>query len=101
MDNAVAKIIVSQLGNRGLTMLGASNLVAGENSLTFKIGRNGKSVSHIRITLQPSDTYTVESLRVRKSGGVPVCKTLETCEDVHVESLRRTIEGFTAMYMSL
>jgi len=101
MANEVANTIVAQLSNRGLFMLGAKDLVAGENSLTFKIGRNSKTISHIRITLDASDTYTVESIRVRKSAGVPVVRIVETCGDVYADSLKRTIETFTGMYMSL
>jgi hypothetical protein len=101
MDNAVAKIIIEQLGNRGLSMIGAKELVAGPTSLTFKVGRNAKTVSHIRVVLMPSDTYTVEALRVRKSKGVPVCTTVQSQDDMHAEDLKATIESFTGMYMSL
>lgn len=101
MVHQVPEIIVQQLGRRALFMLGASNLVGTENSLTFHIGRNSKSVSHIRITLMPSDTYKVEFLRVRRQKGVPVTKTVSESEDVYDISLRQVIESGTGMRTSL
>jgi hypothetical protein len=101
MDNEVAAIIIQQLGNRALSMLGARDLVAGKTSLTFKIGRNSKSVSHISIWLQPSDTYDVEAIRVRKQGGVPVRHIVGSVEDVYAEGLHQVIESLTGMATSL
>jgi hypothetical protein len=99
----VADTIRKQLGRKALFMLGAKDLMgsAKERFLQFKIGRNAKSVSHIRITLTPADTYTVTSYRARRSKGVMQCKTLETYEDVYVDSLHQVIESLTGMYTSL
>lgn len=103
MDMQVANTIRQQLNNGTLFMLGAKDFVGSENSLTFKIGRNSKSVSHIRVTLMPSDTYQVEALRVRRPKGesVPQCTILEWEYDVYVDSLRQVIESFTGMRTSL
>jgi hypothetical protein len=99
--SSVAKIIAEQIGNRALFMIGAKDLVGSENSLTFKIGRNANSVSHIRVTLQPSDTYLVESIRVRKSRGVPESKILDNRDDVYFDMLREVISNLTGMATSL
>jgi len=97
MAHQVPEIIVQQLGNRTLQMLGARDLMGTEKSLTLKVGRNAKSVSHLRITLEPSDTYKVEAIRVRKL----TVKVLETREDVYCDSLHQVIETLTGMYTRL
>lgn len=93
----IAETIRSQVGRTALFMLGTKSLLASENSLTIAIGRNAKSVSKIRITLDPSDTYTVEFLRIRKLE----CKTLSSFSDVYAESLHEIISANTGLYLSL
>lgn len=96
----VAEIISQQIGRKAFFMLGAKDLVGSESEkfLQFKIGRNAKSVTHVRVTLTPADTYTVTSYRVRASKGIPVTKTLESVDDVYVENLHDVIESLTGMY---
>ena len=89
----IANIIKDQLGHKALYMIGAKDLTGSENALSFRIGRNCKSVNAIKITLEPSDTYTVEFLR----GSKVVAK----CEDVYCDSLHQVIERHTGMYTSL
>jgi len=81
-------------------MLGAKDLMgsSSEQFLQFKIGRNAKSVTHIRVTLTPADTYTVTAYRVRRSKGVLESKELDSREDVYVDSLHSVIEALTGMY---
>jgi len=100
MTLEVAETIRQQIGNKAFFMLGAKDLMGSEAEkfLQFKIGRNAKSVTHVRVTLTPADTYTVTSYRVRRSKGVLESKTLETCEDVYVDSLHSVIESLTGMY---
>lgn len=97
MDLSVANTIRDQIGRSALFMIGANTFVGSENSLTFKVGRNsgaGKgTVSHIRITLEPSDTYKVESIRVR---GTSV-KTLDTRDDIYFDMLAEVIGNLTGM----
>jgi hypothetical protein len=100
-EHTVALTILAQLGNRCMQMIGAKNILTSENALTFKIGRNAKSVSHIRISLDADDTYTIEALRVRKQNGVPKCTTVEISSCVYVDRMHKTIERFTGMYTSL
>ena len=90
----VAETILHQLGgNRFLVMTGARNLVYDRTSLTFKVGRNSKSVTHCRIVLDPSDTYTVEFLWVR---GHHV-KTRGTHEGVYCDQLVEIFERGTGL----
>ena len=93
MESSVAQIIADQLGQRTLYMIGASRLVGAKNSLMFKVGRNANKVTHLRITLDPSDTYTVEALAIR---GISIV-TKGKATDVYVDSLHRTIESLTGL----
>jgi hypothetical protein len=99
----VANIIKDQIGGRALFMLGAKELIGTENSLQFRIGRNAKGVTHIKITLDPSDTYTVEFTRFRMNHKtyVPSIVVLAKVDDVYVEDLHSVIETHTGMYTSL
>ena len=100
MELQVAETIRQQIGNMAFLMLGAKDLVGSETEkfLQFKVGRNAKSVSHIRVTLTPADTYTVTAYRMRRSKGVLESKELDTREDVYVDSLHSVIESLTGMY---
>ena len=93
----VAHTIAAQIGNRAFMMMGAKNLAAGESTLTWKIGRNAKGVTHVRVELTPMDTYTVRFYRVRGTRQAE----LEAVDDVYVDSLRSTIENHTGLYLSL
>lgn len=62
----IAKTILEQLGgSRFVIMTGAKNFVSGGKDLSFKIGRNDKGVTHVRIVLNSKDLYDVEYLKVR------------------------------------
>ena len=94
--NAVAEMIRAQLG-RSLYMFGASNLLAGERDLSFKLGRNPKGATHVVITLATDDTYTVEVSKVR---GYKITM-MATLDGVQVSELASTIERHTGLYASL
>jgi len=101
MELTVANTIRDQIGRGALFMIGANTFVGTADSLTFKVGRNsgnGKGgVSHIRVTLMPSDTYKVESIRVR---GTSV-KILDTREDIYFDGLAEVIGHLTGMAVSV
>ena len=97
MSLAVANTIAKQIGPMALRMIGAKNLVGNDNSLCFGVGRNAQSVTHLRITLMPSDTYRVEALRIRATK----VSIVGTSDDVYVDSLHTVIETLTGMYTSL
>lgn len=97
MSMEVANTIRDQVGHRALMMIGAKNLTGDKNSLSFKIGRNSAHVTHIRVTLEPSDTYTVQFYRVRRHN-----RTLVSEErDIYGDGLRDCIERNTGLYTSL
>ncbi|OYW56805.1 MAG: hypothetical protein B7Y80_01600 [Hyphomicrobium sp. 32-62-53] len=61
----VAKIILAQLGgNRFIAMTGARNFVGHPAALSFKLPRGlaGNKASHVKITLDANDTYTIDFL---------------------------------------
>lgn len=97
---SVADTIRDQIGNRGLVMMGAKNLLGSEDGLQFKIGRNALRVTHVKITLEPSDTYSVEFIRVGRAPRFTVTE-ISRSELVFVDSLRAVLEAGTGMYLSL
>lgn len=96
----VAQTIAEQIGNRAFVMMGAKNILGGDDHLQFKIGQNGKGVTHVTVTLASDDTYTVKFTRV---GRAPSYKITDLAEvsGVYVDSLKKTIEANTGLYLSL
>ena len=99
-DLEVARTIASQIGRGSMRMLGAKDFVGDSKSLTFRVGRNAKGVTHIKITLDPDDTYTVEFFAVRRSKSPPYIhrKLLSSHANTYVGELHRTIETGTELY---
>jgi hypothetical protein len=68
-DKREADIARDQIGNKALYMIGAKDFVfgnsGGKKSLVFKIMRNSKGVSHIRMRLSSMDLYDMEFLAIR------------------------------------
>lgn len=93
----VANEIKNQIGTRALFMLGACNILGGEKELTFKI-RGCRKVTHITITLDPSDTYTVTFCKCR---GFEAPTTVKEVEMVHADGLCQVIEINTGLAVSL
>lgn len=94
----VANEILNQLGNRRFSaMTGATNFVGSETALTFKIMRNEKKVTHVRITLNEVDLYDVEFINVRGLN----YKTLETVNNVYAENLRNVFTANTGLDTNL
>lgn len=94
-DMTVANTILQQLGGgRFVMMTGAKNFIGNESSLTFKVGRNEKGVTHFRITLMPSDTYKLEALKVRKL----TVKTAEEADDIYCDMLQEVFTRMTGLY---
>ena len=97
-DMAVATIIMNQVGPRGWQfMIGAKNLIGTANSFRFQFmsgARNGTNVC--QVTLDPSDTYTVEFIR---SHGM-TWKVKSSQSDVYAEDLRDLFERSTGLSLS-
>lgn len=64
-NQQIANTILQQLGGkRFLIMTGAKQLVAIENGLRFRIGRNGSKANMVRIVLKADDTYKMEFIKI-------------------------------------
>lgn len=97
----VARNIQAQIA-RGLVMIGASNLLAVDEplpGLQFKIMKNAKKVTHVRIELDPSDTYVVSFHKVTRGSWETV--ELARVDQVYADRLAKTIEEHTGLYLSL
>ena len=81
-----------------IAMTGAKNFVAGKNELSFKIGRNSKGISHIRIIIDEGlDLYNMEFLQVRVDTG---CQIKEKIEGVYGDQLQAIFTNHTGLYTS-
>ena len=72
---------------------GAKNIGVDSKSLTFKIGRNSKSISHIKIYHNMMDLYDVEFIRVRGTS----MKVVKKVNDVYAEDLQNIFSKYTGM----
>lgn len=91
-DLTVANTIREQIGAGTFLMLGAKDLVGDTDSLQFKIS-GCKAISHIRIKLDPSDTYTATFYKVRKFDWSEV----KEVSDVYTENLHSVIRSATGL----
>lgn len=98
--NSVASVILEQLGgNRFAVMTGAKNFVSDGNSLRFKLPANfaKDGINLVRITLDPSDTYSLEFMKMRGTN----VQTIATREGVYAEDLRKVFKTETGLDTSL
>src|SRR4051794_13969515 len=87
MSLRVAETILEQLGSRRfLAMTGAKSLVAGGRTLTFALPRGvaRSGINKVRVTLDTSDTYTVEFCRMRPRTRTLLLKILKNGVDTNV-----------------
>lgn len=94
----IAKTILSQLGGyRFIAMTGSKDFLAGDNSLTFRVGRNSAGINGVRIELTPSDTYTMEFIKLTKAER----KVVARVEDVYCDQLQDMFLEHTGLYTRL
>jgi hypothetical protein len=94
----IGQTIYNQIGRSAFAMMGASNIMITENGLQWKVGKNSKKVTHVTVTLDSGDTYTVKFQKVGRNCRV---SDLGTSEGVYVENLHEVIENNTGLYLSL
>ena len=99
MTTAIAQTIAQQIGKQALFMLGAKNLVASENALTFKVGRNAKRVTHIKVELNGYDLYDITYYKITNRGLNVI--ELHTSTMVYFDQLHADFEAQTGMYTKL
>lgn len=97
MDKRQAGVLIKQLGgSRFIAMTGAKDFVVGPKGATFKIGRNAKSISHVRFDLE-NDLYNVEFLLVRGTN----IRVKSYFKHVYFDQLRDLFEKETGLRTSL
>jgi hypothetical protein len=99
----VATVILQQLGgNRLRVMTGATNFVAGENFLQFKLpARSAKNgINRVRVTLTPDDTYTVEFFKIGRAPNFTVTQVSEHT-DIYADGLQELFASETGLYTYL
>ena len=83
---------------RSRMMTGAKDFGIGKDGLTMKIGRNSKSISHVRIDLDRGrDLYNMEFIRVRKSK----IKVVKKLKGIYADQLGEIFEKYTGLYVRL
>lgn len=64
-NQVIANAILQQLGGgKFVAATGARQLVAIENGLRFRIGRNGSKANMVRIVLKGDDTYLMQFIKI-------------------------------------
>lgn len=99
-SSQVGKTILQQMGGLGriTAMLGAKNIVLSDNGVSFRWPNKERAKGNaVRITLDPSDTYTMEFLNVSGSSA----KTVKKYTDVYNDQLVDIFEKQTGWYLSL
>ena len=97
----ISDTILGQLGgNRFATMTGANFFLCLERGLQFRLPRTRgfvrKGINSVKITLDPSDTYTMEFDKI----GTNV-KTIAKIPGVYADDLRRIFTEQTGLETSL
>ncbi len=100
----VANEIARQLGGtrRLSRMTGAKNFLGDTNSLSFTLpsGTAKNGINKVKVTLDPTDTYTVRFVRVGRSPSFKITEVQET-SDVYADQLVRLFESATGLYLTL
>lgn len=98
---SVAQTILDQLGSgKFAVMTGAKNFVGSANGLTFKLpGKNfcKNDINCVRVILDPTDTYTMQFLKIR---GTKVT-TVKEVTDVYNDQLQEIFTDVTGLDTSL
>lgn len=89
----VPENIRTQLGKIALMLLGAYDMYAVNNGISFKI-KGSPAYNHIEIVLNPKDLYDMTFTKFNDKG---IIKTNEV-KDVYVEDLHDTIELHTKLF---
>ena len=99
-DPQIAATILQQLGGRLFIMMtGAKNLLDSGRGLQFKVGENAKGITHVRIDLDPSDTYSLKFYRITKRGlNVEIKAEMEM---IYADQLKDFFEQETGLYVTM
>ena len=93
-DLTVPKTILAQLGGESFVMAsGATGLIGGADSLTFKLGRNPQRVTHVRVTLTRDGLYDMTFFTTGKGP--------QSHDGIHPEMLQEVFGVNTGFYRAL
>lgn len=97
-----SNIIAQQLGGFGRlqVMINAQNFMHDSStlgSLSFQVKCRGAKFNYVKVTLMPSDTYTVKFTKVR---GTEIKKELELT-DIYAENLQEVVSDNLGLALSL
>lgn len=98
----IAETILTQLGGgRFIAMVGAKAMVRTQAGLQFNVPANltRNRGNKVRITLDASDTYTIEIFRFRPS--TLECETIDSVSGIYADCLRDTFTDMTGLATSL
>src|SRR5580698_10794847 len=98
-----ADVILSQLGGRRfIAMTGAKHLFSdnGGQALVFQLpARFAKDgINAVKITLDPTDTYSVEFKKIGTARNGYKCTVVKAFEGVYNDQLRPIFESTTGLY---
>lgn len=98
MGMAIANTILQQIGgNKFRAMTGAKDFIGGENYLMFglpaRFAKDG--INKVRITLDPTDTYTVEYMKVNFKKYT--CDTIRKVEGLYCDQLAASFTQTTGL----
>jgi hypothetical protein len=95
---AVAETILQQLGGkRFIVMTGARSFVGSDHALMFALPSCKNGINKVRITLDPSDTYTVEFFRIRGMKS----ELIKSLSDVYFDQLQEVFTDETGLFTTL
>lgn len=89
----VPTTILAQLGGRRFMLMTGAVVMGDENSLTVRFKGSPKA-NTLRVTLDPSDTYTVEFFAARG-------RLVQSDSFVYAEDLQRLFTAVTGLYTSI
>jgi len=95
-DLSIAKDIKEQIGHKAFYMMGAWNLVAHENGLSFRIKGSSK-YNYIKVEVTGMDLFNVTFMKLGKDKII----RQEKVEGIYNDMLHKTIETNTGLYLSL
>ena len=108
-----AEILHQLGGNKFIVMTGAKNLVALDNGIRFKIGKNSSRANMVEITLNGLDLYDVKfinytpyKIKVDYNKGTvketqESTKVLKEYKDIYCDMLQELFTSFTGLYTHL
>lgn len=104
-NQQIAETIIAQLGGktRLVVFTGATDFVAIDRGVQFKIGRNEAGINKVIIKLNGSDLYNVEfgTSRLNSKTYEYTWTVKDSTEDAYADMLKPLFERATGMYLSM